>query len=545
MLGMPGRLWWLCACLALGACRADSLFVPSAADGLLAVLVLDAEGAVLSVNTCFGPCGMETNRIEVPELGTEVVVLRLSQAAMIEAAGDFDLERAQETTLLARSSCAPGRSVDGRSREIPLPAGAEIERAHVSSGASLMRSSAAELAALARVVLSVPIKSQRCPLPGVGKIRPFGGRFRMLGTHARIGGADWVDEETNKNRGLATWRNVVAVDSDHLLVQSARAIALLDRGADYEGLEVPSALLPSLVPTATLSVMLRDQMNDLVVEHDPSGLPRKIYAVGRLGGGGGFVLGVEISGGLPRFSVTATVVPAGLEAGIVQGDGSLLAVGGRDNGTGMPSVGYALELGPHGRRSIDFPGELLNCVALSGIEGRPHLAGTDGGAVYFGDLWNMAARKDVSPINRSDLKGIAMVARPTGPEIWVTTLRLGFFRRPLTEAEFSRVEFEVPPELNPCAGTPDSCGRPTELAGRVEYFSVASVGAGAGRIFSHIDGCTGAISFRLSDGCLSGIPDLDSPVVLTGKTGWRATGLLPDRVFYVGTDGVVGELVLE
>lgn len=546
MAPMPSGRWWLCACLALGACRAEPLFVPSATDGLLAVLALDAEGAVVAVSACYAPCSVEPQRIEVPAATADVLVIRVSQAAIARSTEDFDPARAAEVTLLAESRCEPGRAPDGKSREVLLPAEAAVLVAHVASGErQLSATSAAQFPVIARAVLSVPIKDQRCPLPGSGKLRPFGSRFQGLGSHATIAGVDWVADDMANNYALAHWQHAIAVDTDHLLVHSARAIALIERGVDYEGRVVPSELVPTVVPTGTVSANVRDHVTDLLVERDGAGAARRIYALGGLADGRGFIREVEVVGGHPRFSATATIVPARLITGIIQSDGSLLAVGGRDNGEGMQSVGFAVEQSAQGRRSVDFPGELLTCVAESGIPGRPHLAGTDGGAVYFGDLWHMAARKEVSIINRSDLQGIAMVMGPTEPEIWVTSQRLGFFRRPLSAPEFSRVDFEVPQAFIPCAGTLDRCGRPTELAGRVELFSVASSGPGAGRIFTSLNGCNGALSVRPRDGCLSAISDLDAPFVLTGKTGWRAAAIWAERVFYVGSAGTAGELVLE
>lgn len=543
---MPRRLWWLCACLVMEACRADSLYVPSATEGLLAVLALDAEGAVLSVSSCYGPCGMDPQRVEAPASATDVVVIRVNNASLTRSAEDFDPARGSEVALLAQSSCEPGPAPDGKSREVPLPGDAEIQRARLVDGAhQLSEASAAAVPALAHVVLSVPINGQRCPLPGSGKLRPFGSRFQALGSHATVAGLSWLADDMAKDYAIAHWQHAIAVDADHLLVHSARAIALLERGADYEGREVPSELVPTVVQTGTVVANIRDHVTDLLVERDSGGAPTRIHAIGGLADGRGFIRAVELVGGRPRFAATATIVASRLIAGLVEEDGTLLMVGGRDNGDTSQSVGFALELSPRGRRSLEFPGELLTCVAESGIEGRPHLVGTDGGAVYFGDLWQMAARKEVSVINRSDLQGIAMVRGPTEPEIWVTSQRLGFFRRPLSAPEFSRVDFEVPLAFIPCAGTPDHCGRPTELAGRVELFSVAPSGPSAGRIFTSLNGCNGALSVRPSDACLSAIPDLDAPFVLTGKTGWRATAHWAGRVFYVGSAGTAGELVLE
>lgn len=529
---MPRRLPVFIFAFAVWSCRPAPLFVPAPADGLLAVLSLDARGGVVAVRARYGSWE-QAETVEASPEATDVVILRLSEAALREAVDDFDASRANETTILARSTCAPGRSADGRSREISLPPSTVFEVAHLADALPATRPvSAAELPALQQAVISAPILSQRCPVEGTGAIVPFSSGWSALGRRATIAGQEWLDDRIDSHISLGDWVHVVALDKDHLLVHGLLTVAVLERGVSYEGQSVPSTAIP----------LSMGNISNLIVERHPDGEPLAIWAIGGVLGGAGFILEVRVDGSGPHFVGTSTRVPAKLEDGSFDADGNFLAIGGRNDVPGEPTSGFVIELmrSPPSRRSFEIPSDPLTALRRTQIAGKPHIVGTDGGAVYIGDIWNGPQRLQVNPNSTSAIAGIAVV----GTDIWVTTLRSGMHRKRLNQADFSPVVFEIPVAYGACAGGPDACDRLRQLGGRVESLNPGESTDGTVRLYSSSNGCTGGLAIRAADGCLAAFPDRDRPFELNGGRGWRASTVHQSHVFFVGRDGTVGDLAL-
>lgn len=529
---MPRRLLLLGLAIALTGCRPAPFFVPTTADGLLAVLSLNSSGNILSITTRYG-LGGEPERIEAGPPVAEVVLVRLSEAALKAAVSDFDPARAAEVRLLARPSCQPGLSPDGRSRELALPQAASLEVLELSESPVAARAtSREEVAALQQVVLSAPVVSQRCPVEGRGAIEPFSSDWGALGRRAIIAGEEWSDDRADRHIALGDWAHAVALDADHLLVQGILSVALLERGVSYEGQSVPSVQLP-----ATLG-----NLTNLVAQRDPAGRPLLIYAIGGFLGGEGFILEIQVDANGPRFVGTSTRVPARLEDGVFDAQGRFLGVGGRNNVPGEPTAGFVIELGraPPSRRSFEIPDDPLTVIQLSQLPDRPHVIGTDGGSIYLGDIWNAPQRLQVSPNSMSAVAGIGV----SGGEIIVSTLRSGLHQKRAGAQSFSPLVLEIPAPYAACAGGPDGCGRLQQLAGRVESMSTNADADGSLRFYTTSSGCTGALALRATDGCLATIPDHDHPFELNGGRGWRGSTSFQRHVFFVGRDGTVGDLAL-
>lgn len=526
---MPRRHLLLSLALALCGCRPAPFFVP-ATEGLLAVLTLNRGGDILSISTRYGPSEV-AERVEAEAGASSIVLLRLSEAALKEAVDDFDPSRAAEAKVLLTSSCQLGLSADGRSRELPLPPSTTLEVGPVPTTPEALRGAdRGEVPALEQLVLSLPVQSQRCPVEGRGAIEPFSTDWGALGRRATIAGTEWVNDRTEHHIALGDWAHVVALDADHLLVQGLISLAVLERGVSYEGRSVPSVELPAELSNLT----------NLVAQRDPDGRLLQIWAIGGTLGGAGFVIEVQVDANGPRFVGTSTRVAARLEDAVFDADGRFLAVGGRNDVPGQPTSGFVLELrqSPPSRRSFEIPDDPLTTIRLSGDPERPHVVGTDGGAVYVGDLWGARQRVQVNPNSMSAVAGIGLWAG----DIYVSTLRSGLHRKRATEAGFAPLKLEVPAAYAACSAGVDSCGRFQTIAGRVESMT-SGLGAEL-RFYTTSSGCTGALALRATDGCLATIPDRDRPFELIGARGWRGSTVYQRHVFFVGRDGTVGDLAL-
>ncbi|MFO0724065.1 MAG: hypothetical protein U1E65_09800 [Myxococcota bacterium] len=513
--------------LLAAGCASRSIFLEAPGEGVLMVVSRDSHGALVDVRTFLGPAD-GPQRTEVSPSAVELISVRLSLSALRAAAEDLDEARLAEISMLARTSCQLGLTADGHAREVSVPQTAELQRAVLSEGAAQFVP--VSPGALGEAVLVLPVRGQRCPVPGSGTIAPFSTGFSAFGARTTLGNLNWIDSGNDSLDDAANLLHPLPLDEDHLLVHSHLMVAIVERGINYEGRVVPAAVSPGQLQT------LGHQITNLAVWRR-AGQPPLIWALGGVDGGTGFVQEIAVDGNVPRFVGTATIVSARLEAGAFDEVGTFLGVGGHNMVLGQPTSGFVIEIKAGARRTLEIPGDPLTILRLTNIPDKPHLVGTDGGGVYLGDMFGATQRGPADPNSMSTVRGFAL----TGQQLWASTEKSGYYRRALGETEFEALRFEVPAVYQACGNKVDSCGRQTQVTGRFGALELDESGAW---LFSNTAGCTGALAIRVSDGCLAPIAEQGRAVELIGLGGWTGIATYQKHVYYVTARGRIGDLRL-
>lgn len=528
-----------CILAALGsaACAPADLFLEQR-DGFIAVLSLDAQGSVLSRVERFGP--QETaERIEIEAIAGEVLILRLDTAAITAAAPDFDASRATELTLALGPSCPAGLASDGRSRDVALPAAVELERLS-PQGRRLGSARAADVPALNGALLRVPIQAERCAAAGPHRLETFTARRGAFGAQATIGGLPWRALDSVRNRALGNLVGVAPLDADHLIVASQWALALLERGRDYEDQEVPSILLPTITTTAG-----EDVIQAIALMRAPPTGPPRVYVVGRTGTSGGFLKRAEVDGQGLRWVGTTTIVSIGLDDIALDERGDLLAVGGSGRPAAVAGIFARMETSAERLSVIVRSGEGYNRVLPTGLAQQPALIGSDAGGVYLGDPLTNLTRYALDAFSLDSIEGLAFDPGPGGGDIWASARNGPVFHKLPFASDFAQVRFEIPPVLHGCGQGPDACGRVSDFGSTVTRMLLVDAKDGDRYLFTSLLRCTGVLAFRLWDGCVSAIPEAEHLTFeAAGTHAYQAVARYADELFYVGEQGAVGVLAL-
>lgn len=528
---------WIVAALGSAACAPADLFLEQR-DGFIAVLSLDAQGSVLSRVERFGR--RETaERVEIEPSAAEVLILRLDAAAITAAAPDFDASRAAELTLALNPSCPPGLASDGQSRDVALPAAIELER--LSPPDRAIRSAEQRaFPALSGALLRVPIQAGRCAAAGERRLEAFTARRGAFGQRATIGGLPWQAQDSPRNSALGNLVAVAPLDAGHLIVASPLALILLERGRDYEGSEVPSILLP----TNTTSVS-EDAIQAIALLRAPPAGPPRIYVVGRTGTGGGFLRQAEVDAQGLRWVGTTTIVSVGLDDVALDEHGDLLAVGGSGRPAPIAGIFVRLETGAERLSVVVRNGEGYNRVLPTGVAEQPALIGSDAGGVYLGDPLTELTRYALDAFSLDSIEGLAYDPGPGGGDIWASARNGPVFQKRPFASEFVQQRFEIPPVLYGCGQGPDACGRVSDFGSTVTRMLLVDASDGDRYFFSSLLRCSGVLAVRLSDGCVSPIPEADHPAFeAAGTHAYQALARFGDELFYVGEQGAVGVLAL-
>jgi len=519
------------------ACAPADLFLPSS-EGYIAVLALDERGAVLSRLERYGPLEV-AERIELAPNATEVVILRLDGAVIAAAAPDFDLARAAELSLVLSPSCPAGLAPGGQSRDIALPAALKVERLRPPNRA-LLSAQPQDVPALNGALLRVPVQSERCRAARQHRLEPFAARRQAFGAQATIGGLPWRAGEGARSRALGNLVAVAPLDADHLIVASQWALALLERGQDYADQVVPSILLPTITASSS-----EDLIQAIALPPAPATGSRRLYVVGRTRTGGGFLRRAEVDAQGLRWVGSATIVSIGLDDVTLDDHGDLLAVGGSARPATVAGIFARLETSTERLSVIVRNGEGYNRIIPTGLAAEPALIGSDAGGVYLGDPLTELSRFALDPFSLDSIEGLAFDPGPGGADVWASARNGPVFEKRPFESSFTRVRFEVPALLQACGRGPDTCGRVSDFGSTMTRMLLVDAKNGERYLFSSLLRCTGVLAIRLSDSCISAIPESDHPTFETSGThAYQAVARLGDELFYVGEEGAVGVLAL-
>lgn len=519
------------------ACAPADLYLHSS-EGYVAVLSLSERGAVLSRLERYGPIEV-AERIELAPNATEVVVLRLDGAAIAAAASDFDRARAAELSLVLSPSCPAGLAPGGQSRDIALPSALQVEQLSPPNR-TLLSAQLGDVPALNGALLRVPIASERCSAASQHRLEPFAAQRQAFGAQATIGGLPWRAAEGAQNRALGSLVGVVPLDANHLVVASQWALALLERGQDYGGRAVPSILLPTITASSS-----EDMIQAIALARAPATGPRRLYVVGRTRTGGGFLWRAEVDAQGLRWVGTATIVSIGLDDVTLDEHGDLLAVGGSGRPATVAGIFARLETSTERLSVIVRNGEGYNRIIPTGLAAQPALIGSDAGGVYLGDPLSELSRFALDPFSLDSIEGLAFDPGPGGADVWASARNGPVFEKRPFESSFDQVRFEVPSLLHACGRGPDACGRVSDFGSTMTRMLLVDAKNGERYIFSSLLSCTGVLAIRLSDRCISAIPESDHPTFETSGThAYKAVARFGDELFYVGEEGAVGVLGL-